>query len=161
MGRSHPLRGFVQPYVQPNKKPAIRLVIYLVEDMGLMQIASDLPLCASPLGRLGPFPTRQFTELSRFTLTPFRVRIPSHQMKVGHKAPLSFGGEGGIRTHVPLRTTAFRVRLVMTTSILLRVLNTCKYNRIEHSSQGDCFCLEPPHCFWVKLLHSYRLAHQK
>lgn len=30
------------------------------------------------------------------------------------------GGEGGIRTHVPLRTTAFRVRLVMTTSILLR-----------------------------------------
>ena len=31
------------------------------------------------------------------------------------------GGEGGIRTHVPLRTTAFRVRLVMTTSILLLV----------------------------------------
>ncbi len=27
------------------------------------------------------------------------------------------GGSGGIRTHVPLRTTAFRVRLVMTTSI--------------------------------------------
>lgn len=26
-------------------------------------------------------------------------------------------GSGGIRTHVPLRTTAFRVRLVMTTSI--------------------------------------------
>lgn len=30
------------------------------------------------------------------------------------------GGEGGIRTHVPLRATAFRVRLVMTTSICLR-----------------------------------------
>ena len=30
------------------------------------------------------------------------------------------GGEGGIRTHVPFRTTAFRVRLVTTTSILLQ-----------------------------------------
>ncbi len=30
-----------------------------------------------------------------------------------------FGGEGGIRTHVSLRTTAFRVQLVTTTSILL------------------------------------------
>ena len=29
------------------------------------------------------------------------------------------GGEGGIRTHVSLRTTAFRVQLVTTTSILL------------------------------------------
>ena len=28
-----------------------------------------------------------------------------------------FGGSGGIRTHVPSRTTAFRVRLVTTTSI--------------------------------------------
>ena len=27
------------------------------------------------------------------------------------------GGSGGIRTHVPLRTTAFRVQLVTTTSI--------------------------------------------
>ena len=33
----------------------------------------------------------------------------------------SDNGECGIRTHVPLRTTAFRVRLVMTTSILLLV----------------------------------------
>ena len=31
------------------------------------------------------------------------------------------GGQGGIRTHVPLRTTAFRVRLVMTTSIPVRM----------------------------------------
>ena len=28
-----------------------------------------------------------------------------------------YGGSGGIRTHVPFRTTAFRVRLVTTTSI--------------------------------------------
>ena len=31
-----------------------------------------------------------------------------------------YGGDGGIRTHVPLRTTAFRVRLVMTASIRLQ-----------------------------------------
>ena len=30
-------------------------------------------------------------------------------------------GEGGIRTHVPLRTNGFQDRLVMTTSIPLRV----------------------------------------
>ena len=33
-------------------------------------------------------------------------------------------GEGGIRTHAPLRTNGFQDRLVMTTSIPLRVLNT-------------------------------------
>ncbi len=37
------------------------------------------------------------------------------------------GGSGGIRTHVPLRTTAFRVRLVMTTSILLHVFFSLQY----------------------------------
>ena len=31
------------------------------------------------------------------------------------------GGEGGIRTHVPLPTNAFRVRRVMTTSLPLRI----------------------------------------
>ena len=35
------------------------------------------------------------------------------------------GGSGGIRTHVPLRTTAFRVRLVMTTSIRFQAV--CQY----------------------------------
>lgn len=37
--------------------------------------------------------------------------------------PLFIDGSGGIRTHVPLRTTAFRVRLVMTTSIRFHVEN--------------------------------------
>ena len=36
------------------------------------------------------------------------------------------GGECGIRTHVPLRTTAFRVRLVMTTSIRFLILYSIK-----------------------------------
>ena len=33
-------------------------------------------------------------------------------------------GEGGIRTHVPLRTNGFQDRLVMTTSIQLRANDT-------------------------------------
>ena len=39
-------------------------------------------------------------------------------------------GEGGIRTHAPLRTNGFQDRLVMTTSIPLRVLvsNQCRNN---------------------------------
>ena len=34
----------------------------------------------------------------------------------------SFGGVGGIRTHVSVKTNAFRVRPVMTTSIPLHIL---------------------------------------
>ena len=34
---------------------------------------------------------------------------------------VSAGGDGEIRTHVPVRANAFRVRPVMTTSIRLRV----------------------------------------
>ena len=81
-------------------------------------------------------PTHRGSECTISCGAPF-----TPQMKERHKAPLSFGGEGGIRTHVPLRTTAFRVRRVMTTSLLLRILNMCKYNRIERSSQGDCFSM--------------------
>ena len=35
------------------------------------------------------------------------------------------GGDGGIRTHVPFQVTAFRVQLVMTTSIRLQ---SCRKN---------------------------------
>ena len=34
---------------------------------------------------------------------------------------INTGGEGGIRTHVPVKANAFRVRPVMTTSILLQI----------------------------------------
>ena len=48
------------------------------------------------------------------------------------------GGEGGIRTHVPLRTTAFRVRLVATTSILLHArknysMRACTWQVLKNS----------------------------
>ena len=35
--------------------------------------------------------------------------------------PFVFGGGGEIRTHVPVRTTRFRVELVMTASIRLQI----------------------------------------
>ena len=38
--------------------------------------------------------------------------------------PLKCGGEGGIRTHVPVKANAFRVRPVMSTSIRLRIYKT-------------------------------------
>lgn len=38
---------------------------------------------------------------------------------------LVIGGDGGIRTHVPFRATRFRVELVMTASIRLRISSGC------------------------------------
>ncbi len=35
---------------------------------------------------------------------------------------INTGGDGGIRTHVPFRTTRFRVELVMTASIRLHLI---------------------------------------
>ena len=40
------------------------------------------------------------------------------------------GGDGGIRTHVPRKANAFRVRPVMTTSIRLHILFTLIYYTI-------------------------------
>ena len=48
------------------------------------------------------------------------------------------GGAGGIRTHVPLRTTWFRVKLVTTTSIPLhsKIFNfSCEENNFEYRIQ--------------------------
>ena len=47
------------------------------------------------------------------------------------------GGRGGIRTHGRLPYTAFRVRLVMTTSILFRIFLPLRYpkNRLPEIGQ--------------------------
>ena len=55
-------------------------------------------------------------------MTGFEPAASSSRTKRATKLryiPIFFGGGGGIRTHEPFRTTAFRVRPVMTTSILL------------------------------------------
>ncbi len=41
-----------------------------------------------------------------------------------------YSGEGGIRTLVPRRANAFRVRPVMTASILLRIGSNANFNNI-------------------------------
>ena len=46
----------------------------------------------------------------------------SYVSNVTSKLSLKVSGEGGIRTHAPLRTNGFQDRLVMTTSIPLQVL---------------------------------------
>ena len=54
-----------------------------------------------------------------------------------------FGGQGGIRTHVPLRTTAFRVRLVTTTSIPVHILLLkCKKHTQNIRSRSCNFALK-------------------
>ena len=51
------------------------------------------------------------------------------------------GGEGGIRTHVPVKANAFRVRPVMTTSISLRVFLalycSCSTSEIGENSRRE------------------------
>ena len=41
-------------------------------------------------------------------------------------------GESGIRTHAPFRTNGFQDRLVMTTSISLRMCVLCSVIRVAH-----------------------------
>ena len=44
---------------------------------GFCGLLRSPPAVASPFGRLGPLATRSSTGTARFTLAPFRVRIPS------------------------------------------------------------------------------------
>ena len=48
------------------------------------------------------------------------IKIHIVKKECGLKISILFGGEGGIRTHVPVKANAFRVRPVMTASILLQ-----------------------------------------
>ena len=67
-----------------------------------------LPFQGSPFGQLGYFSKLPYAFLLRY-------------------------GEGGIRTHAPLRTNGFQDRLVMTTSIPLHVLFLVLLSRISLS----------------------------
>ena len=66
-----------------------------------------LPFQGSPFNHLGTSPNA----------------LLIYQERHVHKPGLFVSGEGGIRTHAPLRTNGFQDRLVMTTSIPLRVLS--------------------------------------
>ena len=73
-----------------------------------------LPFQGSPFSRLGTSPSRELIVLNYIVRT---------------------NGEGGIRTHVPLRTNGFQDRLVMTSSIPLQSILKC-HNKLK--SIIDC-----------------------
>ena len=52
------------------------------------------------------------------------------------KLAFLFGGSGGIRTHEPVRTTWFRVRPVMTTSIPLPICSAAVFPRLFPMKKG-------------------------
>ena len=113
--------GFESLHHQKNNKSPGGDLLFLAETVGFMRFASQ-----SAVLRL----------LLQSAWTTAYSRI--HRKRSLHGCALSgsnpctikkttnpqagiccFGGDGGIRTHVPLRTTRFRVELVMTTSIRL------------------------------------------
>ena len=77
---------------------------------------------------LHPFQGCPFGQLGYFSEYITRYLIRS--LKISNSIVFLMSGEEGIRTHVPLRTNGFQDRLVMTTSIPLRVLvsNQCRNN---------------------------------
>ena len=61
-------------------------------------------------------------------------------MKKGGKMPPRIDGDGGIRTHVPVKAKRFRVVLVMTTSIRLRTSLSKSYLYICITFLSFCQC---------------------
>ena len=76
-----------------------------------------------------PFPGEPLQPLGYF------CSVESLKYIIFQQASLTFvcSGEGGIRTHAPLRTNGFQDRLVMTTSIPLHVLFLVLLSRISLS----------------------------
>ncbi len=73
-------------------------------------------------------------------------------MKKGGKMPPRIDGDGGIRTHVPVKAKRFRVVLVMTTSIRLRTSLSKSYLYICITFLSFCQCFysetfQPIHLF--------------
>ena len=64
-------------------------------------------------------PRAAINDLLTFQASPFS-HLGTSPSKSACFIALAINGEGGIRTHAPLRTNGFQDRLVMTTSIPLR-----------------------------------------
>ena len=113
--------GFESLHHQKNNKSPNGDLLFWRRRWDLCVLLRNPPSCASSFSRLGPQPVPASTGSALFTAVPFRVRIPapSKKQQIPRRGFVVFGGDGGIRTHVPLRTTRFRVELVMTTSIRL------------------------------------------
>ena len=89
------------------------------------------------------------TELvNNFFHFSFFVRCFSANKK--HSKLHCVSGEGGIRTHAPLRTNGFQDRLVMTTSIPLQTCLVCC--SLEQCLTSISLCLRPVNNFFNFLL---------
>ena len=82
-----------------------------------------LPFQGSPFGQLGYFSNKAYSFSSQ-------------------QAPC-LSGEGGIRTHAPLRTNGFQDRLVMTTSIPLHALFFFRFSFVLSSEQNLLYPCPP------------------
>ena len=76
-----------------------------------------LPFQGSPFGQLGYFSKLPYA----IALVYFFTRSVLYYILAGKSHKSVCSGESGIRTHAPLRTNGFQDRLVMTTSISLRI----------------------------------------
>ena len=69
--------------------------------------------------------------------------------------PTTPSGESGIRTHAPLRTNGFQDRLVMTTSISLRMCVVCvSPDDKSYSNKKGCYC---QHIFTQFLIYIFQV----
>ena len=100
-------------------------VFYFFKTQNLKRRRRDLNPRAA-INDLHPFQGCPFGQLGYFSEYITRYLIRS--LKISNSIVFLMSGEDGIRTHVPLRTNGFQDRLVMTTSIPLRVshLNQCE-----------------------------------
>lgn len=113
------------PYI--SRRPALNPVFFLSFGAYLMgkhrcTLARDPKAALVNDARLGGFPATHFESYSQAADVGKASEWRSFQAKSSlPKKAKSFllGGAGGIRTHGPRKANGFRVRLVMTTSILL------------------------------------------
>ncbi len=98
---------------------------------------------------LHPFQGCPFGQLGYFSEYFNAITLLNLLFKNSKSIVFLMSGEDGIRTHVPLRTNGFQDRLVMTTSIPLRVshLNQCEIYSIIRTSLCQPFFLH----FWIFL----------
>ena len=61
--------------------PHLGDILFWRKRWDLYRLQCNPPFCAAPVRRLEPLPTWQSTGLSRYTVAPFRVRIPQRIQK--------------------------------------------------------------------------------
>ena len=78
-------------------------------------------------------PRAAINDLLTFQASPFSHLGTSPRVDIMDS--IMMNGEGGIRTHAPLRTNGFQDRLVMTTSIPLHIL-FCRFSFMSFATSS-------------------------